>query len=122
MAAVLIVAGFRKFFVDGIPATVEFFQQFPMPYPELAAPVVATIELGGGILLLLGLAGRLLGAIYTAEFIYAFSVVKLPLMGWDLARIDLMLIAGGLLLVFAGSGTVSLDHLMRRRSRDAAPA
>src|SRR5439155_393154 len=63
-----------------------------------------------GALLLLGIAERLLGLLFTIEFLVAFFYVKLPA-GFNGARLDLMLLVGGLLIFLAGPGRAAVDAL-----------
>jgi uncharacterized membrane protein YphA (DoxX/SURF4 family) len=49
--------------------------------------------------------------------VVAAFVVKLPSVGWAGARLDLMLLAGGVLLLFAGSGRLSIDDVWLERRR-----
>jgi len=65
---------------------------------------------GHGALLLLGIAGRWLGLLFTIEFLVAFFYVKLPA-GFNGARLDLMLLVGGLLIFLAGPGRAAVDAL-----------
>ena len=75
---------------------------------SVSGPFIALLDLVGGILLLLGVAGRWLGLLYAIEFAVAFFYVKLPA-GFQGARLDLMLLAGGLLIFLAGPGKAALD-------------
>ncbi|MEK7371821.1 MAG: DoxX family protein [candidate division NC10 bacterium] len=69
------------------------------------------LELVGGILLLIGLAGRWVGLLVTLEFIVAAFYVKFPTQGWSAGRIDLPILAGAILLFLAGSGKASVDEV-----------
>jgi len=55
------------------------------------------------------------GIALALEFVVAAFVVKLPSVGWSGARLDLMLLAGGVLLFFAGSGRLSIDEVWLER-------
>jgi len=59
---------------------------------------------------LLGIAGRWLGLLFTIKFLVAFFYVKLPA-GFNGARLDLMLLVGGLLIFLAGPGRAAVDAL-----------
>ena len=52
MALIFIVAGVRK--VMGYEGTVKYFGGIGLPMPEIVAPLVMLIEIGGGLLLLFG--------------------------------------------------------------------
>ncbi len=121
MGIILIAAGYAKF-AGGISNFAGFLGQAGFPAPELVAPLVAAWELVGGLLLLLGLGGRWLGLLVILEFLVAAFVVKLPRAGWDASRIDLMMLAGGLLLLLAGAGKASVDEMLLRRRTGTVPA
>ena len=79
--------------------------------------VAANFGKMSGALLLVGVAGRWLGLLFAVEFAVATFLVKLPSVGWAGARPDAMLLAGGLLLFFAGSGRLSIDDVWLERRR-----
>jgi putative oxidoreductase len=79
------------------------------PMPGAFAFTAATLELVGGLLLLVGLFGRWLGLLFAIQFTVAFLYVKLP-GGFNAGRLDLMLVAAAILLLLAGSGRASLDE------------
>ncbi|MBA2447487.1 MAG: hypothetical protein H0V51_05620 [Chloroflexi bacterium] len=54
------------------------------------------------------------------EFLVTTFIIKLPRMGWDPAQIDLMMLAGALMLLLAGPGKASVDEILARR-RGAEP-
>jgi putative oxidoreductase len=116
MGLVFIAAGWNKVAV-GFGTVATNFGKMGMPAPGLTGPFIALLELIGGALLLVGLAGRWLGLLFAIEFVVAAFVVKLPSVGWAGARLDLMLLAGGVLLFFAGSGRLSIDDVWLERRR-----
>jgi len=114
MGLILLMAGLGKV-ASGFGAVSAKFAKMGMPTPGLLGPFIALLELVGGALLLAGLAGRWLGLLFAIEFVVAAFVVKLPSAGWAGARLDLMLLAGGVLLFFAGSGRLSIDEVWLER-------
>ena len=110
-ALIFIMAGYTKFFVWGLPKVTENMTKYSLPAPGVFAFLAATGELVGGIALLVGLFGRWLGLFYTIEFAIAFFWVKLRMLGFAEGRIDLMLLAAGLLLLLAGPGRAAVDEL-----------
>lgn len=93
--------------------------QLGVPAPTLMAFVVTFVELVGGILLILGLFSRLAALLLTVNLVVAIALVK-----WSVGLIapmdqpgagmelDLALIAGFLVVLFAGPGPVSLDRIL----------
>jgi putative oxidoreductase len=111
---ILAVAGWDKW-AAGIGATAAAFERWAIPAPGLAAPLVGVLELGGGTLLVLGLLSRWVGLLIALQFLVAAVWVKFRLMGWDPGRLDVMLLAGGLLVVLDGPGKAALDARWRAR-------
>ena len=113
-AAIVLVAGYRKVFVSGMPAVVANFTKYGLPEPAVLAYYIVILELFGGVLLLVGLFGRWLGLLYIGEFVVASFQVKFPAEGWQGGRLDLLLIACAILFFVAGSGRAALDELWER--------
>jgi putative oxidoreductase len=119
MASILVVAGYSKFFVSGIDKVATMFQGYGIiPWPQGAAPFIGALELGGGILLALGLFTRYLGVLYFVEFLVAwwvkFNVMAPPAGGYLVARLDSMLIVTALVLATHGAGMYSIDAWRNR--------
>ena len=114
MGIILIVAGFQKF-AGGLGGFAGFVGSAGIPAPGLMAPLVAVLELVGGLLVLLGVGTRWLGVLFVLEFLVVAFVVKLPRTGWDATRIDFMMLAGSLMLFLAGAGKASVDEMLLRR-------
>jgi len=116
MAIVFIVSGSSKW-AAGLAATAAGFAKIGIPAPGFAAFFIATLELGGGILLLLGLFTRVLGLLFALEMTVTAFYVKFPAQWWNPARIDLMLLAAGILLILAGPGRLALDNVWQEHER-----
>ncbi len=123
LGVIFLVHGWQKFTTMGISGTTAFFQQIGVPLPGVAAPVVALVELVGGIALILGLAlpiaaGLLildmLGAIV---FVHAANGFAGDKGGYEFV---LGLIAGLLAVAFSGGGALALDNLWQRRHATVA--
>ena len=114
MGLIFVGAGWSKIAV-GFGAVAANFGKMGMPAPGITGPFIALLELIGGALLLFGLAGRWVGLLFAIEFVVAAFLVKLPTAGWSGARLDLMLLAGGVLLFVAGSGRLSIDEVWLER-------
>ncbi|QIN83851.1 DoxX family membrane protein [Rubrobacter tropicus] len=118
VGTIMAVHGFQK--LVGGPANFgAFLQQLGVPAPTLMAYVVTFVELVGGILLILGLFSRLAALLLTINLTVAILLVKLdvgliapadqPGVGYEL---DLALIAGFLVILFAGPGPISIDRIL----------
>ncbi|MDP9438991.1 MAG: DoxX family protein, partial [Actinomycetota bacterium] len=88
-----------------------------VPAPVLMGYFMTFLELLGGILLIVGLLSRLVALLLTIDLVVAILLVKTEIgflspMGAPLpgAELDLALIAGFLVILFAGPGKLSLDY------------
>ena len=109
-AIVFIVSGSGKW-AAGVAATTAGFAKVGIPAPGIAAPFIVILELGGGILLFLGLFTRVLGLLFALEMTVTTFYVKFPAQWWNPVRIDLMLLVAGILLIIAGPGRLAVDNL-----------
>jgi putative oxidoreductase len=120
LAALFLMAGFGKLAAPA--ATKAYIASAGLPLPDLAYLLAVAAELGGGLLLLLGLQTRLV-ALALAGFTLATAVFFHA----DLADQNQMVhflknlaISGGLLHVAVlGGSTVSLDAWLRRVGQSA---
>jgi len=95
-----------------------FLKQIRVPVPLLSAWLVALLETGGAVLLILGLATRLLALGLAIDMLVALLIVrvgKAPFVsgpqgsGWDF---EFLLLVTAFALVFTGAGRFALDaHL-----------
>ncbi len=114
MAFVLIITGYDKF-ISGIDKVTATMIRSHIPFPRVMAGYIMTLELIGGIFVLLGLGARWLGLLYVGEFVVVTFYVLVPTRGWMAARLAIMLLAGALMLLVGGSGRASLDSLLHHR-------
>jgi len=104
--------GWQKFNEFTIPGTVGAFDGMGVPAAEVAAPVIATLELVGGILLIVGLLTRPVAILLTLNMAVALFLVHAPAGvfvadgGYELV---LALGAATLALFLVGPGRISLD-------------
>jgi putative oxidoreductase len=118
LGAIFIAHGAQKVFVYGFAGTSASFGDMGVPLEGVMGPLVALLELVGGILLVLGLATRVVAAALTVNMIVATLLVHLAAGifvtegGYELT---LMLGAASLALVLAGPGRLSLDTVLTRR-------
>lgn len=74
---VFVMHGYQKFFQFTIPGTTQAFTQMGAPVPSLSAPLVAGVELIGGLLLILGLLTRWAGAALAINMLVAIMLVHI---------------------------------------------
>src|SRR4030095_1742390 len=115
------------------------FTKRGMPMPEVLAPAIAVLEIGGGLLLMSGLGTRLISVPFIIEMIVAMLSTKItlylgtsplpappapPVMGgWAVLheiRSEYAQIMTSIYLLAAGPGPWSLDALLLRRHRSSA--
>lgn len=124
VGAIFIAHGAQKFFIFGIPAVAGGFAQFGIPLASFVAPMIAVIELLGGIALVLGLLTRLAALGIGFTMLGAMSVVHLA-GGFFLPNgfeYTLALLAANVSIILMGPGPFSLDSLLVSRARAATPA
>ncbi|HEY7317624.1 MAG TPA: DoxX family protein [Candidatus Binatia bacterium] len=114
MGFVLIITGHEKL-ISGIQKVTASMIRSHIPFPQVMAGYIMGLEFIGGMLVLVGLAGRWLGLLYAAEFAVVVFYVQVPARGWFDSRLPIMMFAGALMLLVAGSGRASLDDLLWRR-------
>ncbi|WP_114853314.1 DoxX family protein [Brachybacterium sp. YJGR34] len=112
--------GYQKVVQFGLDGVTESFRGMGVPAPEIVAPVVAYLELVGGILLILGAFTAIVGIALAIDMFGAALLVHLPqglfidAGGWELVG---ALGAGALALAAVGAGSWSVDRaLFGRRS------
>ncbi|WP_427172992.1 DoxX family protein [Arthrobacter sp. 92] len=114
--------GWQKFNEFTIAGTQAAFTKMGVPGAEIAAPVVATLELAGGIALILGVLTRVFAALLALDMLGALVLVHAPAGvfaatgGYELV---LILAAGALAIALTGGGNVAVDRALfgRRDSK-----
>jgi putative oxidoreductase len=124
-------AGWGK--LQDISKTVDFFTSLGIPAPVLQAHFIAWLETGGGILLMLGLASRLIAVPMAIDMIVAYVVADKEALHSIFSDPDKFTGAAPynflfvfLLILFLGPGYLSLDTLIRwfrgKRAPESASA
>ena len=93
---------------------VKFLDQFGFPMPELLAPFDVWLQLGIGVLFILGLATRWAGLACALNFVVAIVMVD-HLQGWRGSFGSQCLVLIGLVLDTHGPGRFSVDRVLERR-------
>ena len=118
IGAVFIAHGAQKVFVYGFAGTSGSFADMGVPLAAVAGPLVGLLELVGGVLIVLGLATRLVAAALAVDMLVAMVLVHLSSGifaaegGYELT---LVLAASAATLVIAGAGRLSVDAVLTQR-------
>jgi uncharacterized membrane protein YphA (DoxX/SURF4 family) len=98
------------------------FAKIGIPAPQVMAPFVGVVEIGCGVLLLIGLFTRWATLPLLIDIAVALFTTKLPLLAKDgiwsalhEARTDLSMVFGLLFLLLAGGGSIALDAKLSAR-------
>ena len=133
-AVVFLPEGIQKLIFANILGTGRFVK-IGIPYPDVMAPFVGTVEIVCGTLIILGLLTRLAAVPLIIIMIVALVSTKLPiLLGHDVwmfhlgqdvkrtgfwsmmheARTDLIMLLGCIYLLIVGAGRWSVDAVLAR--------
>jgi putative oxidoreductase len=119
---VFVDSGQRKRFAD-LAGFGSFFVELGIPFPYVMAVVVASIEFGGGLCLILGLGTRVVAfaeAVIMANAIWTVQLTDVQSFSELLFLSEFLSISIGVWLAFSGAGTISLDHWLGRTRRGTA--
>ena len=107
LATIFIYHGWGKF--SNLEGTTAFFASLGLSvyFPYL----VATVELLGGLAMLVGIKARLAGALLAVVMVFAIYLVKWA-KGFGGYEFDFMLLLSSLGIFFAGSGRYTVRMLM----------
>lgn len=117
VGAIFAAHGAQKIFEFTLPGTIGSFAGMGVPLPEIAGPVVAFVELIGGILLILGLLTHPVAILLAIDMIVALVAVHLPAGLWvgdGGYEFVAVLGAAALALALTGAGRFSLDGAFLR--------
>ncbi|MHC6177398.1 DoxX family protein [Glutamicibacter sp. X7] len=114
LGVVFAAHGWQKFFQFTLEGAAGAFAQMGVPAAEFVAPLAATLELAGGVALILGVATRIVGILLGLEMLVAGVLVHLPA-GMFVAdggvELVLVLAVGALALAPIGPGRYAVDAL-----------
>lgn len=115
VGVVFVAHGWQKFTDFGIAGTTQAFEGMGIPAPAITAPLAAAVELGGGVLLILGVLTPIAGAVLAlqmlgaAVFVHFENGVFTADNGWELVG---ALAMAALVLAVVGPGRISLDGVL----------
>ncbi len=110
LGVILIVAGYFKLFVFGFDGVAGFFTKIDLFATPLLAYLVPLLEFVGGIAILLGVFTRFLSLWVIVQF-GLLTIYVLPMLmdkGWNDIRLELLIVALGILLITNGPGRWSV--------------
>jgi putative oxidoreductase len=114
---IFIAHGYAKCCVMGHAGVTGFFGMLGIPAPSTMAYLITALELGGGIMLVVGLLTRVVALGFVADMIGAIVFAKktLEIMAPKGMELELLLLAASVTLVIFGPGGLSIDESLRRR-------
>ncbi|MCM3523039.1 MULTISPECIES: DoxX family protein [unclassified Curtobacterium] len=119
LGVVFTAHGAQKF-AQGIPGVAQGFSGMGVPLAEVAAPLVAGLELVGGILLVVGVATRVVGLLLAVDMVVA-GLLAHATAGFFAQdggfEYVLVLAVASLAIALTGPGQFSLDALVLRSAR-----
>ncbi len=120
LAAIFVISGFSK--ITGFEGTVGYMEAYGMPMAQVFLVGAIVLELGGGLMVLLGWKARL-GALALIVFTIPTTLIFHQFWGLEDAgqamtqqimfMKNLSMIGGLLILYVHGAGALSLDHRAR---------
>ena len=126
VGAVFLSEGIQKFLYPAALG-VGRFAKIGIPWPDFSAPFVAVLEIGCGVLVLLGLGTRLAALPLVVDMLVAIATTKIPMLlksgFWSMAheaRTDWSMLLGAVFLLLAGGGAWSLDGWWMHRGKRGA--
>lgn len=100
-----LIHGVSKF--QQMAGTEQFFSKLGLP--SIAVPLIALVEIIGGISLIVGFGSRIFAAILALDMIVAIFMVKLGMGFVGGYEFELALVAGLVSLIFSGPGAFALN-------------
>lgn len=112
---VFVMSGWGK--LHHLDDVTEFFTTLSIPMPHANAVFVSSVELVGGLLLIVGLGTRIAALLLIGVMTVATLTAVLPDADKQvLSSIEISYLLSFVWLVVSGPGPVSIDHLIARRA------
>ena len=109
--------GYQKVFTFGFAGVAGFFGQMGVPMPGFTGPAIGTLEVVGGLALILGLLTRIFGFLLACDMLGAILFVHAKAGFFMPNGMELVLALCGMAatLAIAGGGGFSADTALSRR-------
>jgi putative oxidoreductase len=119
---IFLAHGYMKVFVMGIGGATGMFAQMGIPAPGITAPLIAVLEVAGGIALILGVLTRLAALGLAIDMLGAIFLVRLKggFFAPNGAEFEILLFVACVALAIAGAGALSIDEAIATRRAGAA--
>ena len=111
---VFLMTGWGK--LHALDQIIEYFGSLGIPYPELQAPFVATVELVCGAMILVGLFTRIAALPLIGTMVVATATAQwgnVSTLAGFLGLVEVLYIAFFAWLAIEGAGPISLDAIVR---------
>jgi putative oxidoreductase len=111
LGLIFLFHGYPKI-AHGIGGSVKYISSLGLPSPTILTYILVALELGGGVLLILGLATRPIALLFVIEMCVALWKVHLVNGIMDVHEYEFPLLVGAAALALAslGAGSISLDY------------
>jgi putative oxidoreductase len=107
-------------FADHMAEAVDF-ERYGLPWPDGAVYLAGTVELVGGVLLVVGLATRLAALVLACNLVVAIATAGRVDGGSFHLGVGPTMLVAMLFLVWAGAGALSVDERLARRRPTTTP-
>lgn len=104
--------------LNNLDGVIEYFTELGIPAAGVQAPFIATLELVGGTLLIVGLGTRFFSFMLSCTMLVALMTAlreDIETLGDLFGTSEFLYIALFIVLMVQGGGMMSLDYLLRRR-------
>lgn len=120
LGAVMIAHGWQKLDQGGLGGTADGFEAMGIPLAPAAAVFAIAIEIGGGVLVLLGALTPVVGVLWALNMAGAWWFVHRDAFFAADGGYELVLVLGvlGLVLAVTGAGRLSVDRFLTREHED----
>lgn len=122
--AVFAAHGVQAIFLKGLGPLTRQFEAWHVPLPLLTAPLLATLELAGGVLVVLGLGTRPIATLLALAMLAAiyFAHWGRDFFGVNGMEVPLLLLGSSLALAVGGPGQPAFDQWRGRQEATRPPA